>query len=170
MNDLPQQIPSSASPESPFDRKSFFQFWRCFWLLFLVISLAAAWYCYYVPSNNVAWADSYTVAQQQAVQDGKPMILFFTGTWCVPCRIMKRNVWADEEVTATVNAAFIPVTIDVGDPSAAATIKRYGVGATPKTVVTDSLGNVIQQKQGGMGKAEFLELLGKLALPAARNR
>ncbi len=74
---------------------------------------------------------------------------------------MKRNVWADKQVTAIVNAAFIPVTIDVDDPDAAAAMSRYRVGATPNTIVTDPDGNVLQQKQGGMDKAEFLELLGK---------
>jgi protein disulfide-isomerase len=166
MNDSQSQPPSSGDPESPPNGKGFFHFWRCFWLTFLVVSLAYAWYCYYVPSNSVAWANNYTVAQQQAVQAGKPMILFFTGKWCVPCRIMKRNVWADEQVTAAVNAAFIPLTIDVDDLDAAAVTTRYGVGATPTTIVTDPQGNVLQQKQGGMDKAEFLELLGTLNPPA----
>lgn len=89
------------------------------------------------------------------------MILFFTGTWCVPCRIMKRTVWADEQVTASVNAAFIPVMIDVDDPDAQAARTRYSVGATPTTIITDPQGNVLQQKQGGIGKADFLELLGQ---------
>jgi len=63
--------------------------------------------------------------QQLAVESDKPIILFFTGKWCVSCRIMKRQVWADEQVTALVNAAFILVTIDVDDPDAAATLSRY---------------------------------------------
>ncbi|MEO8269700.1 MAG: thioredoxin family protein [Aureliella sp.] len=123
------------------------------------MSLAYAWYCFYVPSNSVAWADDYTAAQQQAVEAGKPMILFFTGKWCVPCRIMKRNVWADKQVTATVNAAFIPVLIDVNDSDSAATMSRYGVGTTPSTIVTDPQGKVLRQKHGAVGKNEFLELL-----------
>ncbi len=162
MNDSQPQLPSASDSESPLGRKKCFHCWRCFWLTFLVVSLAYAWYCFYVPSNGVAWAGNYTVAQQQAVQDDKPMILFFTGKWCVPCRIMKRNVWADEQVTATVNAAFIPVTIDVDDPHATEAIRHYSVGATPTTIVTDPQGNVLQQKQGGMDKTEFLELLGTL--------
>ena len=109
----------------------------------LVVSLGYAWYCFYVPSNNVAWAKDYTSAQQQAAQSGKPIILFFTGKWCVPCRIMKRNVWADEQVTASVNAGFIPVTIDVDDPNAAAALSRYRVGATPTTIITDPQGKVL---------------------------
>ena len=165
MNDLQSQLPTSSDSKSLPKGKPFFHFWRCFWLSFLVVSLAYAWYCFYVPSNGVAWADNYTVAQQQAVQSGKPMILFFTGQWCVPCRIMKRNVWADQQVTATVNAEFIPVLIDVDDPNSGEAMTHYRVGVTPITIVVDSKGNVLKHKQGGIGKAEFLELIGTLKPP-----
>lgn len=80
---------------------------------------------------------------------------------------MKRNVWADEQVAALVNARFIAATIDVDDPDSAAALSRYRVGPTPNTIITDSQGKVLQQKEGGMGKAEFLELLGKLNPSAA---
>ncbi len=73
---------------------------------------------------------------------------------------MKRNVWADEQVAAAVHAGFVAVTIDVGDPDAAEASSRYRVGATPTTIIADPQGNVLRQKEGGMSKAEFLELLG----------
>ena len=168
MNDAKSQSPPSTEPSSRPDRGKFLWLWVWFWRVTLVVSLSYAWYCFYVPSNSIVWADNYTSAQHQAAQSGKPIILFFTGKWCVPCRIMKRNVWADEQVTESVNAAFIPVTIDVDDPDAAAALSRYGVGATPNTIITDPQGNVLQQKEGGMGKADFLELLGKLN-PSAIN-
>jgi thioredoxin 1 len=134
-----------------------FNFWRWFWIATLVVSLSYAWYCFYVPANNIAWADDFTSAQQQA-----SLILFFTGKWCVPCRIMKRTVWADEQVTALVNKSFIPVTIDVDNPESATTRSRYSVGVTPSSIVTDPQGNVLQYKVGGVGKTDFLEMLGKL--------
>ena len=59
----------------------------------------------------------------------------------------------------TVNAAFIPVTIDVDDPDNAAILVRYNVGGTPITIVTDPNGNALQWRVGGIGKSEFLELL-----------
>ena len=159
MSKSPSQLPSSGKSESPPDGKKVFHFWRCFWLTFLVVSLAYAWYSFYVPSNGIAWADNYTSAQQQAADSGKPMILYFTGEWCVPCRIMKRQVWADEQVTASVNAQFIPVAIDVDNPDDAAVLARYNVVGTPVTIITDPQGNVLQWRAGGIGKSEFLELL-----------
>lgn len=136
--------------------------WRWFWRVTLVISLGYAWYCFYVPSNDIDWADNYHSAQQQAAQADKPIILYFTGKWCVPCRIMKRQVWADEQVAATVKENFIPVAIDVDNPDDAAVMERYKVVGPPVTIITDSEGNVLQWHAGGIGKADFLNWLEQL--------
>ncbi|MBN2163274.1 MAG: thioredoxin family protein [Pontiellaceae bacterium] len=134
-------------------------FWRVFWLTFLVLSLAYAWYCFYTPSNSVSWFHGYTEAQEKAVQSDKPMVLFFTATWCVPCRIMKRTVWADEQVTTEVNEQFIPLMLYADDPDMAGVFKRYGVMATPTTIITDPRGNVLDWVQGKIEKNDFLNFL-----------
>lgn len=139
--------------------RGFFRFWRCFWLLFLVGSLGYAWHCFYVPSNSIAWAADYASARQQASASDKPMVLFFTGDWCVPCRIMKRTVWADDEVMTAVNGEFVPLLIDVDEPDAGEALSEYQVGATPVTIVTDSEGNTLERRVGGISKAEFLAML-----------
>ncbi len=167
MNDNQPLIMPSPEPESLPSKGKPGRFWQVFWLTFLVVSLGYAWYSFYAPSNRIVWVANYTVAQQQAVESDKPIILFFTGKWCSPCRIMKRNIWADEQVAASVNAEFIPVTIDVDDPNAAAALSRYRVGVTPTTIITDPQGKVLEQVEGGMGKTDFLELLGRLNPSAA---
>src|SRR6056297_1924015 len=131
MNDSPAQVSPSGNSDPPSAPKKTFHFWRCFWLTFLVVSLAYAWYSFYVPSNSIEWAQDYSSAQQQAADSGKPIILYFTGTWCVPCRIMKREVWADEQVTASVNEQFIPVLVDVDDANDAEILDRYNVVGAP---------------------------------------
>ena len=133
--------------------------WIWFWRVTLVVSIFYAWYCFYVPSNSVAWADNYPSAQQQADQTGKPIVLFFTGNWCVPCKIMKRQVWADDDVMKTVNSDFVPVSIDVDDPNNASLLVRYNVGGTPITIVTDPNGKALRWRVGGIGKSDFLKLL-----------
>ena len=166
MNDAQSQSPPSTHPATKPHRGKF-NFWRWFWLSTLPISLAWVWYDFYVPSNHVSWAADYASAQQHAAQSGKPIILFFTGKWCVPCRIMKRSVWADKQVEATVKAGFTPVMIYVDDPNVAETLSRYHIGATPTTIITDPQGKVLERVEGGMGKTDFLELLGELNPSAA---
>ena len=155
--------PEISSPQpshfAPAAGRGKFNFWRWFWLSTIPVSLGWLWYDFYAPGNHVAWAKDYVSAQQQAGISGKPMILFFTGKWCSPCRIMKRKVWADSQVESTVNSRFIPVMIDVDDPREVTITSRYRVGATPTTIITDSKGSVLQQAQGAVDKAHFLDLL-----------
>jgi protein disulfide-isomerase len=105
----------------------------------------------------VSWISDFTEAQEQSIQSDKPMILFFTATWCVPCRIMKRTVWADEEVASKVNEQFIPVMAYADDPAMADVFSRYQVGATPATIITDPQGNALQWELGKMEKPDFLK-------------
>jgi protein disulfide-isomerase len=148
---------TAISPSRP--PKAKFNFWRWFWLSTIPISLGWLWHDFYAPDNHVTWAKDYASAQQQATRTGKPIIVFFTGKWWSPCRIMKRNVWADSEVESKVNAGFAAVTVDVDDPQASDLVRRYRVGATPNTVITDPKGNVLQQVQGGIDRAHFLEMI-----------
>ena len=159
MNNSQSALPSPDKPESPPKKKGLFHFWRCFWLTFLVVSLAYAWHSFYVPANSIAWAANFASAQEQATDSDRPIILYFTGTWCVPCRIMKRQVWADEEVMALVNSQFIPVAIDVDNPDDAELLTRYKIEGPPVTIVTDSQGHALDWRAGGISKSEFLELL-----------
>ena len=90
------------------------------------------------------------------------MVLFFTGEWCVPCRIMKRTVWADDEVESVVNERFTPSIINVSEPGAfSEAVERYEVFVTPTTIIADAEGNIMERVQGAMSKAELLKLLEK---------
>lgn len=137
-------------------------FWRWFWLSFLVLSLAYAWYSFYVPSNDVKWSDNMVSSQELANDSGKNMLLFFTGDWCVPCRIMKREVFADKEVMKVINSQLVPVIINVDDPKMKELVKLYKVGGTPITIFTDPQGKVLDYAVGKIGKTKFLEMLNNL--------
>ncbi len=140
-------------------KKKSHPFWRWFWLTFLVVSLAYAWYSFYVPSNDVVWADNMISAQEIANESDKNILLFFTGDWCVPCRIMKREVFADEEVMKAINAQIVPVIINIDDPKAAELVKLYKIGGTPVTIFTDPQGEVLDYAVGKIEKKKFLEML-----------
>ncbi|MFZ4508467.1 MAG: thioredoxin family protein [Fimbriimonas sp.] len=167
MNDVPSQATQSA-PSSPKPGRGKFNFWKWFWLSTIPFSLGLLWYDFYAPGNQVAWAKDYASAQQLSAKSGKPMVIFFSGKWCSPCKIMEREVWADREVETKVNAAFIPVMIDVDDPAVAALMPRYKVVFTPTTVITDPEGKVLQQVQGKLGKADFLLFLASPNVASAK--
>ena len=140
-------------------KKSSHPFWKIFWLLFLVCSLGYAWYSFYVPKNKADWVTDFNSAKQLAESSDKDLLLFFTGEWCVPCRIMKREIFADETVMDAITAKAVPVMIDIDDPKFEEVVNKYDVRGTPVTLFTDSQGEVIDYAVGKMKKEEFINLL-----------
>ncbi|GLB53951.1 hypothetical protein NBRC110019_29920 [Neptunitalea chrysea] len=134
-------------------------FWKWFWLTFLVVSLAYAWYSFYVPSNHIKWDNNITSTQKLINDFDKNTILFFTAEWCVPCKIMKREVFADKEVERAVNSQFTPVMIDIDNPNTKEIVNHYKIGATPTTIIVDSKGKVLDYAVGKIEKKKFLEML-----------
>ncbi len=134
-------------------------FWKGFWLTFLVVSLAYAWYSFYVPSNQIKWSNNITSTQNLSNDIGKSTVLFFTAEWCAPCRIMKREVFADEEVESVVNSQFRSIMIDIDNPDTKEIVNHYKIGATPTTVIVNSKGKVLDYAVGKIEKKKFLEML-----------
>jgi len=126
------------------------------------VSLTYAFYSFYVPSNDVVWADNMSLARELATDSDKNILLFFTGKWCVPCRIMKREVFADEDVMKAINSHVVPVIINLDDPNVGELVKLYKVSATPVTIFIDPKGEVVDYAVGKIGKTEFLEMLRNL--------
>ncbi|MFY0630929.1 MAG: thioredoxin fold domain-containing protein [Flavobacteriaceae bacterium] len=137
-------------------------FWRWFWLTFLVVSLYYAWYSFYVPSNDIEWTNNVTSAQILAKDSGKNTLIFFTGKWCSPCRIMKREIFAEKETMKIINSQVVPVMIDIDDPNTIEFVKQYKVVSTPTTIIIDSEGKVLDYAVGKIGKKKFVEMLNNL--------
>lgn len=91
-------------------------------------------------------------------------MLFFTAEWCSPCRIMKRQVFADSEVKKGIDAKLVSLEVNIDDPNSEALVKHYNIGATPTTIFIDTEGNAIDYAVGKIGKAKFLETLNNLYL------
>ncbi len=140
-------------------RAGLVRIWRWFWYIALVVSLPYAWYSFYVPSNDIAWAADFSSAQRLAEESGKPLIVFYTGKWCVPCRVMKRQVWADDRVASVVNARFVAVTLDIEARKGDAALEPHPVVTTPTTIIAEPGGKILRQVEGGLSRAEFLEML-----------
>jgi len=138
------------------------KFWQCFWLGFLVVSLAYAWYSFYVPTNHVKWVARFPKAQEVAKTSKKPMMLFFTGAWCVPCKIVKREVFANPEVEKIINSEVVPVSIDIDDPKTVDIVQHYQVGVTPVLIFTNAKGDVLDYTVGKFDKNKFLDMLNHL--------
>ncbi|WP_421811613.1 thioredoxin family protein [Flagellimonas sp.] len=142
-------------------KKKSHPFWSFFWLTFLVVSLWYAWYSFYAPSNDVVWTNDVVSAKQTAKYSDKNIMIFFTGEWCSPCRIMKRQVFADNEAIKSIHSKVVPVEINIDHPDSKNLVKQFNIGATPTTIFIDSQGKVIDYAIGRIEKTEFLGMLDK---------
>lgn len=145
-------------------KKKSHPFWQFFWLTFLVVSLWYAWYSFYAPANDIVWEKNIESAQNLANNSDKNIMIFFTADWCSPCRIMKRQVFADNEVMKAIDTKVVPVEINIDDPNSEALVKQYNIGATPTTIFIDAKGKVIDYAVGKVEKTKFLEMLNNLKL------
>ncbi|BAO77341.1 thioredoxin family protein [Winogradskyella sp. PG-2] len=134
-------------------------FWSFFWLTFLVVSLWFAWYSFYVPSNAITWTNNFESAQKLAIKADKNIMIFFTADWCSPCRIMKREVFADNEVKKAMDSKIVSLEIDIDIINNQELVKQYNIGATPTTIFINPQGDVIDYAVGKVEKSKFLEML-----------
>lgn len=62
----------------------------------------------------------YEQGMQYAAQQGKPVIIDFTGFGCVNCRKMEASVWTDPRVADRLNNEFVLISLYVDDKQALA--------------------------------------------------
>lgn len=140
-------------------KKKTHPFWSFFWLTFLVVSLWYAWYSFYEPSNDIAWENNMESAQKLASNSNKNIMIFFTADWCSPCRIMKRQVFADDEVMKAIHSNIVPLEINIDDANYEELVKQYNIGATPTTIFVNPQGKVMDYAVGKVDKTKFFEML-----------
>jgi len=48
--------------------------------------------------HGVAWFNNYSEAQKEAKKEGKPLLVFFTGSdWCGPCKLLVKDFFSTQK-------------------------------------------------------------------------
>lgn len=86
---------------------------------FVVVLIVAAamvgfslWRQSHVPEEHIAWRKTFEEAKQESATSKKPVLAYFTASWCGPCQKMREVTWPDERVEKAL-ASYVPVKIDV---------------------------------------------------------
>jgi thiol:disulfide interchange protein len=81
------------------------------------------------PEERIPWRQTLEAARAESAASKKPVLAYFTATWCGPCQRMKSETWPDARVEAALND-FIPVKIDVDQFPGAA--REFNVDGIPR--------------------------------------
>lgn len=112
---------------------------------------------------SLTW-EPYTPSKlNQAMREGKPVMLDFTAEWCGVCKELEDGPFSDSEVIR-VAERFTRLQVDGtdrNDPKMLAAIRKYDVKGFPTIIFFDSSGNEVRSARvtGFVNSAELIKLL-----------
>lgn len=106
-------------------------------------------------TGNLKFIVGWEKGKKEAEFSGKPVLYFYTTTWCGWCKKLAGESYTDAEVVKFVQENFITVLVD-GDVDKDFG-KEYQASGYPNTVFTDSKGKKLVQVAGYKKKDEFFE-------------
>ncbi len=115
-----------------------------------------------IASNELEEAELpafFTKALARARQEGKPLVLDFQAEWCVPCKRMEQETFADARVADLLEQCIL-LKIDTDEHPDLA--KHFGVVGLPDLRLLASDGKQQRQLQGFQDVASMLPELKKL--------
>ena len=103
--------------------------------------------------DRIPWRTDVSTAVADGAREKKPVLLYFTASWCEPCQRMKGATWSDARVESALKS-YVPVKVDIDREQT--TAQAYQVDAVPTFVVLDGDGKTVKRATGLMPADEFL--------------
>jgi thioredoxin-like negative regulator of GroEL len=120
-------------------------------ILFLVVGASCA---LGVPAGG--WRTNYTSALEEAKGRQQPMLVYFTASWCGPCKLMARTTLTNDVVVQTLNRV-IHVALDVDEHPKLA--EQYAVRAVPTFQMLSPAGETVATTTGYQEAGRFVTWL-----------
>ncbi len=112
------------------------------------------------PKQALEFRPYEDVAVQQALASGKPVILEFSASWCIPCHELERSTFSDPKVIAEArNFQVFKVDLTRSDsPEVAARTKQYAIQGVPTVIFLNHGAEVTEARFSGfLPPEQFLE-------------
>ena len=105
------------------------------------------------PKEAVAWTTDYGGAFDVATKEKKPVLLYFTASWCPPCQQMKKTTFADASVAEALRDC-VAVKVDVDENRQAAA--EHKVRSIPHMMLLSPDGKVLKKTGGYIPPEQFI--------------
>jgi thiol:disulfide interchange protein DsbD len=116
------------------------------------------------PKLELTWRHSEPEAVAAAKASGRPLLIDFTAEWCLPCKELEVNIFADPRVAQLMQERFTLLKIDCTredeDPRITKQRERYQAEGLPAVRVVAPDGKVLAKlDHAAITPEEFLKLL-----------
>ncbi len=115
-----------------------------------------------IPVNNYAfdfvYSDNLASVLKQAERENKLVFVDIYTSWCLPCKMMDKDVFTHEPTADAINKDFISYKVNAEKVNGPQLSFNYDVKAYPTLLFLDSSGNVLERKEGAAYHSELLAL------------
>jgi thiol-disulfide isomerase/thioredoxin len=99
------------------------------------------------------WTTNYSSAFAEAMGSKEPVIVFFTASWCGPCKMMARTTLTNDSVRQALSEMpHVAVDIDEHQDLAA----KHGISAVPTFLLMSETGAEIRRTTGFQSASDFV--------------
>ncbi len=104
-----------------------------------------------------AWKHDFTEAAKEAKTSGRPLLIHFSASWCLPCRQMEQEVLHQRDVLDVLAEHFIAVEVDCSKPNDLT--DQFQVQMLPTDIVIGPDEVVLLKAEGRRNRATYIAQL-----------
>lgn len=101
---------------------------------------------------------TWNEALQLAKEQGKPIFLDISASWCGPCKMLKSKTFPNQKVGEFYNTNFINVAVDGEKGEGIELARKYKIKGYPSLIYVDKNGKLISQTAGYRNPTQFIDI------------